>query len=148
MDIARNSHLILGQAYFDSRQFYKAVEALSEAIQNDPTNKELYFQRSAAYFEIGDFDLAIEDFLTSNKLTVKSLNRNVVSAEFATALFTSLCTESAHELVDFVPSLCHTTYGLGTVLWSTVVQHPLNRVTILHKCVMRWENALLNTSKL
>jgi tetratricopeptide (TPR) repeat protein len=45
--------------------FDQAITLLSKAIDKDPLNKEAYFQRAIAYFETGSFDLALNDYLTS-----------------------------------------------------------------------------------
>jgi tetratricopeptide (TPR) repeat protein len=42
-----------------------AIVSLSMAIQKDPNNKMAYFERAAAYFETGEFDLALSDYLAS-----------------------------------------------------------------------------------
>lgn len=49
---------------------------------------------------------------------------NRSSTEFQTALFNSLKEGAKESLVDFIPSLCHTAYGLGRTLWATA-EHPI-----------------------
>lgn len=45
---------------------YNAViESLSKAIKTNPEKKETYFERAVAYYELGKFDLALDDYLTS-----------------------------------------------------------------------------------
>ena len=45
--------------------YAEAVESLTNLIQKDPTNKTAYYERASAYFEVGDFDLALTDYLSS-----------------------------------------------------------------------------------
>lgn len=52
-----------GQAYCELGLYEKAVSSLTEAIKRDPNNKEAYFHSAAAYFETGDFDQALQDYL-------------------------------------------------------------------------------------
>lgn len=115
--------LLLGQSYIELAQFSKAIEMLSEAIQKDPGNKEAYFHRSAAYFETGNFELALQDFTLSNKGASFSKVPYPISDEFSNALLSSLCEAASEAAVDFVPSLCSSTYGLAEALWANA-QHP------------------------
>lgn len=115
--------LLLGQSYIELSQFSKAIEMLSEAIQKDPGNKEAYFHRSAAYFETGNFELALQDFNLSNKGASFSKVPYPISDEFSNALLNSLCEAATEAAVDFVPSLCSSTYGLAKALWANA-QHP------------------------
>jgi hypothetical protein len=46
-----------------------------------------------------------------------------VTKEFTNALLTSLCLGATDAAIDFFPSLCSSTYGLGETLWTA---HPLN----------------------
>ena len=48
-------------------KYEQAIEALSAAIKKDPKNKAAYFHRAAAYFETGNFDEALNDYLRSDK---------------------------------------------------------------------------------
>lgn len=116
--------LLLGQSYLELNEYSKAIEVLSELIQKDPTNKEAYLNRSFAYFETGSFEEALLDFNLSNK--EKSLPPPNKSApfEFTEALMISLYEGSKEAVVEFVPSLCDTAYGLGSTLWIGV-QSPI-----------------------
>ncbi len=109
----------LGSVCIEIMAYDKAIKYLSDAIHLDPSNKETYFQRAIAYFETGQFDLAIDDYLISNKKKTIS-DSEAPSNDFTKALYTSLCQGVAESVVDFVPSLCSTTYGLGKTLWTTV----------------------------
>lgn len=111
--------LQLGQAHIEMAQYFKAIEVLSDIIKKDPTNKEAHFHRSTAYFETGNFDDAISDFISSNngKEIVKS--NMTASNDFIQALIASANQGASESAVEFVPSLCGSVYGLSKTLWTT-----------------------------
>lgn len=108
----------LGSVCVEVMAYDKAIKYLSDSIRLDPSNKETYFIRATAYFETGQFDLAVNDYITSDK-SIKVSRSNIPSKEFTKALCKSLCKGAAESAIDFVPSLCSTTYGLGKMLWAT-----------------------------
>jgi tetratricopeptide (TPR) repeat protein len=108
----------LGSVCMEVMAYDKAIKYLSDAIRLDPNNKETYFRRAIAYFETGQFDLAIDDYLISDKIKTGSYSKNP-SKDFTKALCASLCQGAAESAIDFVPSLCSTTYGIGKTLWAT-----------------------------
>jgi tetratricopeptide (TPR) repeat protein len=60
----------LGSVCIEVMAYDKAVKYLSKAIKKDPDNKSAYFDRALAYFETGEFDLAINDYLTSEPKSI------------------------------------------------------------------------------
>ncbi len=118
-----------GESFLEVGLYHDAISSLTEAIDRDPKNLEAYFQRSSAYFEIGDFDHSLSDYLNSNKLEnfvpVKS-----APIEFINAFASSVIEGSKDALCDFIPSLCYTAYGLGECLW-TFGEHPIDSVNHL-----------------
>jgi tetratricopeptide (TPR) repeat protein len=112
------------QALLEVGQYEKAIEALSDAIKKDPKNKEAYFHRAAAYFESGNLEQALQDYLLSDK------GKNLPKAsfkptqEFKNALLNSVCQGAQEAALDFVPSLCHSAYGLGEALWAVAPLNP------------------------
>jgi tetratricopeptide (TPR) repeat protein len=116
-----------GEAYADLGMYDKAIASLNHAIQKDPNNKEAYFHRAAAYFETGNFDQALSDYLTSEKS--KSLSKTLkVSSDFANALISGLMKGAQEAAVDFFPSLLNSAYGLSESLW-VFGQHPIEQTT-------------------
>lgn len=111
-----------GEACLEVNLFNEAINALTTAISKNPKNKQAYFYRASAYFENGNFDQALQDYLMSDKGKSISTNRSVPK-EFAKALIKSTCQGASEAAVDFVPSLCSSVHGLGTTLWAA---HPLN----------------------
>lgn len=125
-----------GQAYAELGQYDKAIVALTEAINRDPNNKGAYFHRAGAYFEIGQFDTALQDFILSDKKLQNS--GSFPTLEFETALSLGLLRGTAEAALDFVPSMCHSTYGLGRTLWTCATE-PVQSYKNFAKC--SWEAA-------
>ncbi len=112
----------LGSVCIETLAYDQAIQYLSAAIRLDPSNKEMYFQRAIAYFEIGSFDQAIQDYLMSDKGKSIALTHEA-SQDFKIALVNSACQNASNTAIDFFPSLCHSMYGMGTTIWAA---HPLN----------------------
>lgn len=110
--------MLLGQSYVEIGQYFKAIDVLSDLIQKEPTNKKAYFHRAVAYFETGNFDEALLDFISTNKGKDLSKSSAVASKEFTQALITSIREGASESVTDFVPSLCNSVYGLSTTLWA------------------------------
>lgn len=110
-----------GRAYNELNLYNKAIDVLSKVLKKDPKNKEAYFERALAYFEKGDFDLAIEDYVNSSFKPTK-LNENdksfSQSLSFARGIGLGCLKGGTDSIVDFVPSLLYTAHGLGTTLWA------------------------------
>ena len=107
-----------GQAFLEMGNYEKAIEALSKVIKKDPTNKAAYFHRAAGYFETGKFDEAIQDYLKSDK--GKGIYTPTLKApdNFTEAFNTNACQGAYESTIDFVPSCCHSAYGLSEALWA------------------------------
>lgn len=114
---------VCGEACLEVKLFHEAIEALTKAIKANPRNREAYFYRASAYFETGNFDEALQDYLMSDK--GKQIPKSNIRAtkEFTSALLNNVCHGAMEAAIDFVPSLCSSAYGLGKMLWAV---HPLN----------------------
>lgn len=110
--------MLLGQSYMETAQYSKAIEVLNDLIQKDPTNQEAYFHRAAAYFETGNFDDALTDFLESNHSNQITQSSSQASNEFTQALLIHLQKGASESVRDFVPSLCSSAHGLNATLWA------------------------------
>jgi tetratricopeptide (TPR) repeat protein len=119
-----------GESQLEVGLYHEAIATLTKSIQKDSMNKESYFSRAAAYFEIGDFASAIADYLTSE---IISTNTQIpqVSSEFSSALLKGIVDGGKEAAVEFVPSLCNTAHGLGKSLWC-FMQQPID--TTAHFC--------------
>lgn len=54
--------LVKGQAYSEALQYEGAIEQFCRAIEYNPKMIDAYIERAIAYFELGEFDLAVEDY--------------------------------------------------------------------------------------
>lgn len=113
----------LGSVCIESMIYDKAIDYLTKSIKKDPGNKKVYFDRAIAYFETGSFDLALEDYLLSNKGNELTKSTYEATIEFSKALFKSVCQGAAEATCDFVPSLCSSAFGISETLWAI---NPLN----------------------
>lgn len=114
--------------------YHEAIIALTKAIEKDPVNKEAYFSRAAAYFETGDFDLAVFDYISSEAKKDLVQVEPKVSGEFSSALISAVLEGGKESAIEFVPSLCSTAYGLGECLWSFAQQPQDATINFCNAC--------------
>jgi len=65
---ARPAWVQLGNDYFDTRQFQKAIEAYERALELEPKDPDVLTDQGVMYQEVGQFDRAIANFEKANKL--------------------------------------------------------------------------------
>ena len=107
-----------GEAYADLGRYDKAIKSLSKAIEKDPNNKDAYFKRAHAYFETGNFDLALSDHLMSEKSKAIDSVKLKPSHELAEGLCRGIYAGFENAAKEFVPSLCYSTYGMDEAAWA------------------------------
>ncbi len=135
-----------GESKIEVGLYHDAIKILSEAIAKDPNNKEAYFQRSVAYFETGDFDQAILDFLYSGHPKILAQIQSKTSKEFEQALLSGLVEGGAEAAIDFAPSLCSSAYGLSECLWA-FAEHPIDGTVNFSNICYEVGTAIVNTIK-
>jgi hypothetical protein len=108
----------------EEHDFEKTIALTSEALKLNPYNKNAYFSRGIAYFELGKFDEAIADYISSGEGAYASKSFYQASKEFSQSFLSGVFTGSSESAQEFVPSLCHTTCGIGRTLW-TAFNHPI-----------------------
>jgi len=64
----------LGNAYFDSGQFDRAVAAYSKALEIDPNNADVRTDLGTMYRRKGDYDRAIAEFKKAAEIDPKHVN--------------------------------------------------------------------------
>jgi hypothetical protein len=74
--------------------------------------KEAYFERAAAYFELGEFDRAIKDFITSD------VHSNFNTTQLCLGVTAGILHGVSDSIIDFIPSTLSTLQGLGNGLWA------------------------------
>ncbi len=134
IDWANNNHheeLLTSDLYFQEGSVYaelglydKAVESLSQAIEKDPTHKNAYFERAVAYFELGQFELALNDYLTSGIKPQRFLTNLTRPFSFSVGLHKGILNGQAEAAIEFIPSLLATFHGISQGLWA-LAQDPV-----------------------
>ncbi|MBS0585276.1 MAG: tetratricopeptide repeat protein [Verrucomicrobia bacterium] len=107
-----------GTSYAELGQYDEAIVALTKSIAKDPSNKESYFERAAVYFETGDFDLAIADYLESGIKPTLLDSNDLISIEFSKYLMLGILKGTGEAAIDFAPSILSSINGLSHALWA------------------------------
>jgi tetratricopeptide (TPR) repeat protein len=138
--------LAKGQAYSEALEYERAIEQFCRAIEYNPKMVDAYIERAIAYFEFGEFDLAVEDYkkATFLKFDNQSFPKNGVlpfesnikawnfwdQGEYyvgtsgyyqISVQFISGVIEGAnYSAGEFVPNTLGTLSGLSNGLWALV----------------------------
>jgi tetratricopeptide (TPR) repeat protein len=107
-------YLLKGEIQNECCRYSDAIIDLTTAIQKNPSMKESYFERAVSYFELGHFDLAIQDYLTSGIRPVKTLN----PTQWGLGMGAGLLEGIGYSITDFIPSLLGSFRGLSDGLWA------------------------------
>jgi tetratricopeptide (TPR) repeat protein len=119
-DLIAKLYLLKGQVQSEGCLFADAIVDLTTAIQKNPSMKEAYLDRAAAYFELGQFDQALQYYLDSGLRPTYSLN----PTEWGMGIGAGLLEGTGVSLADFVPSTLSSLRGLSCGLWA-FVQNPV-----------------------
>lgn len=68
-------YLLKGQVESEFILYSDAVSSLSTAIKKDPSQKDAYFERAVAYFDLGDYEKSIENHLLCKEGLALSQNK-------------------------------------------------------------------------
>lgn len=131
-------YLELAAGYSETNQYEQALKILNEILQKDPKNKEAYFQRAVAYFELGDIDSSLEDYLTSGILSKPIPSDANELAIFSIGLAKGVFLGGNQAGIEFIPSMLSSLYGLGHGLWAfseDPVQVSLDLVEAAKACI-------------
>ena len=111
-----------GRLLSESLSYDEAIVALTKAIAKDPQNFEAYFERAIAYFEAGDFQKALADYLASGirprAIDPKQLNFD--ASKFGQGIALGVLKGSKDSVVEFVPSLLSSLRGISRGIWMFV----------------------------
>jgi tetratricopeptide (TPR) repeat protein len=107
-------YLLKGQVQSEFGLYAEAIIGLTAAIQKNPRMKEAYFERAAAYFELGKFDRAIEDFLVSDIHSHSIESPTQIGLGIAAGILIG----ASDSAIEFIPSMIGTLRGLGSGLWA------------------------------
>jgi tetratricopeptide (TPR) repeat protein len=114
-----------GEVYAELGNYDKAISSLTEAIRLDPNNRGAYFSRAQAYFERGEFEQSLNDYLNSKNQDNFFETKLKPSWEIKESLLKGLQEGGKEAALDFVPSLCSSVYGLCSSMW-VFAQHPID----------------------
>jgi len=123
------AYLAKGSLELEIGKYNDAIESLSAAIAKDPKNRKAYFERAAAYFETGAFELALQDYLAQQ---VSSGNATVDSWDFAAGLTIGAGTGMKHAFKEFLPSMFAFAKGLGNMVWTKLSSPEFQKAFVEH----------------
>ena len=120
-NFASEIHLSKGATEVEVALYDEAILSLTKAIELNPKNHEAYFERSIAYFEKGEFDLSLQDYLeTINQK--KTFLEYLHLYEFGLGITLGGAKGINEASVEFLPSICSSICGVGNLLWTTINQ--------------------------
>ena len=125
--------------------YNEAIVSLSRVIEEDPANKEAYFERAVAYFQLGEFDLSLNDYLVCKDQAMIVPNTQS-SFDFALGMISGSKKGIAASSTEFFPSLLASTRGLGNLLWATI-KHPIETPRQLGEATAEFFIFLKNSDK-
>ncbi len=145
--LASNIYTSKGWAESETLQYDEAIISLSQAIALNPTNPDAYFERAIAYFETGQFDLSLQDYLTQGKdITFKPFEEEWSLSIFSTG-FTKGCINGTEDsATEFLPSIYNSIAGVGNFLWLTI-KHPIDTPKQLVYSIQEFCNHLRTCDK-
>jgi tetratricopeptide (TPR) repeat protein len=111
-----NALLLKGRSELEAGLYADAILTLTELIDENPNNKGAYFERAGAYFELGNFDLSLEDYLTSETKSEPVSTKAMVV--FSLGLAKGVVQGGTQAGIEFIPSLLSSLQGIGHGLWA------------------------------
>jgi tetratricopeptide (TPR) repeat protein len=120
-----DTFLHMGVACTLSHEYEKAVHALSEGIKKHPKKKDLFVERAIAYFELGDFDKALEDYIASGKDQHIKPPKSGSKLKFAKGFLKGAVSGTLAGAKEMPASLWYSAKGACNLLWATA-SHPID----------------------
>lgn len=117
-DELKKNLLCKGQCQSELGLYQEAILSLTQLLQIDPSNKEAYFERAIAFFESGDIEASLNDYLVSGIKPHQLNKRNTHKIEFARGLSKGVCQEGKTAAADYIPWLFTNMKNLGEGLWA------------------------------
>ena len=107
-----------GQTELEAGLYADALLTLTALINRNPDNKKVYFERAEAYFELGRFDLSLEDYLASEIKPQPIAIDSIEMVSFSLGLAKGIVQGGSKAGLEFIPSLLSSLQGLGHGLWA------------------------------
>lgn len=100
--------------------YQTAINSLSAAIRINPENKDAYLERAVAYFEIGQFDKALEDYLKAGLQNSSSISKLqfIEITSLSAGISIGIIEGTKTGLVEFIPGVLGSLRGLSNGLWA------------------------------
>jgi tetratricopeptide (TPR) repeat protein len=117
-ELSAELHLLDGLLCNELSQFHEAISALTQCIQKNPNNKEAYYERALAYFETGQLEASLQDYLQSEIKPTPSDLSLIESIDFSLGLTKGAARGGIDGLSEFIPSMLSSLEGLGHGLWA------------------------------
>lgn len=120
-------HLLRGQLESEYGQYAQAIESLTAAIAKNPKGQEAYLERAAAYFELGDFEQAVDDYLQLDLSSIEAEQAGVnweEASDIGLGIAVGLVKGMGEGCVEFVPEILNSLRGLSRGLWAFCA-HPI-----------------------
>lgn len=112
--------LLDGQLHSELGLYQEAIASLCRAIEQDPKNLEAKIERATAYFETGQWDLALSDYLNvKSSVDLRPITEEIL-VEFSKGLSQGAAEGFINAAHDWIPSLMATASGAGNLLWAGV----------------------------
>ncbi len=110
--------LLKSQTELETGLYADAVITLSDLIKQNPGNKEVYFERAGAYFELGNFDLSLEDYLISHGKHEPIPIETTEWGAFSLGLAQGIVQGGIQAGAEFIPSVLSSLQGINQGLWA------------------------------
>lgn len=116
--------------------YHEAIECLNQSIKLNSSNRNAYIERAAAYFELDQLSLALQDYNLAKKLTHISLfsekKTKALEAcrsneimytpnnflDFSKGISFGVLEGSKVAAIEFIPSIYQSLRGLSSGLWA------------------------------
>ncbi len=123
-------YLLTGQLQSEYGQYAEAIQSLTQAIIKSPDEREAYLERATAYFELGDFEKAIEDYLHINiDSTSRQADLNWQQAtEIGLGIGSGILKGIVQGSSEFLPEILNSLHGFSRGLWACCT-HPIGAST-------------------
>ncbi|MBI2743651.1 MAG: tetratricopeptide repeat protein [Chlamydiales bacterium] len=124
--------------------YHEAIQSLNSVIEKKPELKDAYLERAIAYFETGQIESSLKDYLQSGvKVTplgdVLGADNSDSRLEYATGLMQAgmawgVLQGGIEGAIDFIPSLAHSASGLANGLISFALNPKQVSVEFISSC--------------
>ncbi len=114
-------YLVEGRIFNENLSYDEAIISLTRAIEKDPLNFDAYLERAIAYFEKGDYSLALFDYLASGfrpkQIDIEKVETHDVFS-FGEGIALGMLKGGKDSTREFVPSLLSSFRGISRTLWA------------------------------